>query len=47
MAVTTNVSQLTKDMVDNALYTTLDIKEAAILHKYVSAMGREIAKGDA
>ena len=34
-------------MLDGPLYNTLDIKEAAILHKYTSAMGRQIAKGDA
>ena len=42
-----NVSALSKAMVDDALYNTLDIKEAAILHKYLTAMGRQIAAGDA
>ena len=33
-------------MIDNQLFTTLDVKEAAILHKYITAAGHQIDKGD-
>ena len=38
MQVVTNISQLTKDQQENALWNTLDVKEAAILHKYTNAI---------
>lgn len=32
------LSSLNKDQQENQLYTVLDIKEAAILHKYLTAI---------
>ena len=32
---------------ENELWTALDVKEAAVLHKYMSAAGTQIDAGDA
>ena len=43
----TNMAALSKDMIDNQLFSSLDIKEAAILHKYITAAGNQINADDA
>ena len=45
--VMTNISQLSKDQMENQIFTTMEVKEAAILHKYMSAAGYQIDSGDA
>ena len=44
--IITCISQLSKAQQETALWQALDIKEAAILHKYMTAAGNQINKGD-
>ena len=46
MQVITLLSQLNADQMNNQLFTQLDVKEAAILHKYMSAAGHQIQADD-
>lgn len=44
--IMTCMSQLNKAQQETGLWQALDIKEAAILHKYMTAAGSQIRKGD-
>ena len=47
MQIVTLLSQLSKDQMESQLFTQLDVKESAILHKYMTAIGHQIQADDA
>ena len=47
MQIVTLLSQLSKDQMESQLFTQLEVKESAILHKYMTAIGHQIQGDDA
>ena len=46
VAIFEQVNALSKEQQDTALWNGLDLKEAAIFHKYITAAGNQIEAGD-
>ena len=46
VAIMEQVNALSKEQQDTSLWNGLDLKEAAIFHKYINAAGNQIEAGD-